>query len=233
MLQLTPQIIFAFENAIATLSKYLSIYVAVLNKYISVIGNLSTLKNERTMLIKHVKKLRFFNDCIVRFNVQEEAGKGNLDELVTTIGSFFIKYIEIMDLLNYYSTQTLQSEIKVKTMNPKLMISEEAINAAQDTYNHFVKFTQWMVESTGTDSTLLQMEVIQFNLKIAIEDQVDLEETENIFLQEILPVNNEHEYISYFNEWLNILQDKVAYLNQEFHFSSAQWQEVNNFTKKK
>lgn len=43
-------------------SFYISTYIQLLNKYINLIKRVSTLKNERNLMIKFVKKLRFFNN---------------------------------------------------------------------------------------------------------------------------------------------------------------------------
>ncbi|CCH59720.1 hypothetical protein TBLA_0B09050 [Henningerozyma blattae CBS 6284] len=222
---LTEDILQAYEKSTLTFSKYLSSYVTVLNKYISVLGKASTLKNERSTLIKYVKKLRFFNDCIVRFDIREESANRNIQHLITIIGSFFIKYLEIIDLLNYFFTQSLQNEILTKTLNSKLLLPPSAIKSIEDSHNHFVKFAQWIIESINFDSSLLQLEVIQFNLRIAIEDKVDLADTDNIFLQEVIAVESEDEYVKLILQWTDILGEKVSTLNAQFHGASNQWQE--------
>ncbi|KAH3899711.1 She2p SCDLUD_003996 [Saccharomycodes ludwigii] len=61
-LELTVELIDNLQEIINIHSSYLSDYINLLNRYINYLKKISSLKNERTTLIKYVKKLRYFNN---------------------------------------------------------------------------------------------------------------------------------------------------------------------------
>lgn len=234
MLELTPEVLGILKGHTTVFSKYLSCYIHTLNKFIGFLRKVSSLRFERTALIKYVKKLRFINDSLTAYNFDAEFSdpyNTHLDEAVKPLASFLLKSIELLDLLNYFLTQPLQKEIISKTLNNELTLSEECIVAVEDTYNHFVKFAQWMIESLQIENTFFQIEVVQFTRKCAIEDGIDLENTDNIFLQEVVPVADTEEYEVIAEEWAHILDDKTLNLEAKFNENVINWQ--NKFDKKK
>ncbi|GAV56304.1 hypothetical protein ZYGR_0BB00810 [Zygosaccharomyces rouxii] len=234
MLELTPEVLSILKEHTTVFSKYLSCYIHALNKFIGFLRKVSSLRFERTVLIKYVKKLRFINDSLTTYNFEAEfpdPSNTSLHEGVKPLASFFLKSIELLDLLNYFLTQPLQKEIISKTLNSDLNLSEECIVAIEDTYNHFVKFAQWMIESLQIENTFFQIEVVQFTRKCAIEDGVDLENTDNIFLQQVVPVADTEEYEVIAEEWAHILADKTVQLETKFNENVINWQ--NKFDKKK
>ena len=80
-IKVTPGTCELVEQILALLSRYLSSYIHVLNKFISHLRRVATLRFERTTLIKFVKKLRFYNDCVLSYNASEfiNEGKNELD----------------------------------------------------------------------------------------------------------------------------------------------------------
>lgn len=214
--------------------KYISSYVHFLNKFIGHLRRVATLRFERTTLIKYVKKLRFFHDAISAYEIYQEIkvdGQTPLVEAVMPMASFYLKVIEMLDILNFYLTQPLQKEILSKTLNYDLTLPEESIVAIEDTYNHLVKFTQWMVESLEVENPFFQIEVVQFARKCAIEDNVDLDSTNDIFLQEVAPVEDSKEYDALSKEWSLLLEEKVESLDIQFNHIVNDWSE--KFDKKK
>nr|AFV15311.1 TG-She2 [Cloning vector pRS416 pRS-TG-She2]AFV15320.1 TG-She2 [Cloning vector YCplac22 YCp-TG-She2] len=231
-IKVTPGTCELVEQILALLSRYLSSYIHVLNKFISHLRRVATLRFERTTLIKFVKKLRFYNDCVLSYNASEFINEGkneldpeadSFDKVILPIASMFVKCVETFDLLNYYLTQSLQKEILSKTLNEDLTLTAESILAIDDTYNHFVKFSQWMIESLRIGSNLLDLEVVQFAIKCADEDGTNIGETDNIFLQEILPVNSEEEFQTLSAAWHSILDGKLSALDEEFDVVATKW----------
>lgn len=234
MLDVTPEVIKIFKEHVAVFSKYLSCYIHALNKFIGFLRKVSSLRFERTVLIKYVKKLRFLNDSLTSYSFDSEfpnTSNTSLGEAVKPLAAFLLKGIELLDLLNYFLTQPLQKEIISKTLNSDLNLSEECIVTIEDTYNHFVKFAQWMIESLQIENSFYQIEVVQFTRKCAIEDGVDLENTDNIFLQQVVPVTDTEEYEVIAEEWAHILTDKTLQLEIKFNENVVNWQ--NKFEKKK
>nr|5M0I_A Chain A, SWI5-dependent HO expression protein 2 [Saccharomyces cerevisiae RM11-1a]5M0I_B Chain B, SWI5-dependent HO expression protein 2 [Saccharomyces cerevisiae RM11-1a]5M0I_C Chain C, SWI5-dependent HO expression protein 2 [Saccharomyces cerevisiae RM11-1a]5M0I_D Chain D, SWI5-dependent HO expression protein 2 [Saccharomyces cerevisiae RM11-1a] len=231
-IKVTPGTSELVEQILALLSRYLSSYIHVLNKFISHLRRVATLRFERTTLIKFVKKLRFYNDSVLSYNASEFINEGkneldpeadSFDKVILPIASMFVKSVETFDLLNYYLTQSLQKEILSKTLNEDLTLTAESILAIDDTYNHFVKFSQWMIESLRIGSNLLDLEVVQFAIKSADEDGTNIGETDNIFLQEILPVNSEEEFQTLSAAWHSILDGKLSALDEEFDVVATKW----------
>lgn len=215
-------------------SNYISNYVHFLNKFIGHLRRVASLRFERTTLIKFVKKLRFLNECLSSYNITGYLARfdeENYGVAVTPLASYYLKCIELFDMLDFYLTKPLQNEIISKTLNEDLCLSSECILAIDDTHNHFVKFTQWMIESLSIDDPLLQIEVVQFARKCAEADNVDLEETSNILLQEVEPVENAAEYEELSSKWASVLDLKLQALKENFDIEINAWQE--KFDKKK
>lgn len=231
-IRVSPGICEIVEQILDLLARYLSSYIHVLNKFISHLRRVATLRFERTTLIKFVKKLRFYNDCVLNYNASDFINEGKdesgsdsdpLDKVILPVASMFVKCVETFDLLNYYLTQSLQKEIISKTLNEDLTLTTESILAIDDSYNHFVKFSQWMIESLRIGSNLLDLEVVQFVIKCADEDGTNTGETDNIFLQEIVPVNSEDEFHSLAAAWHSILDGKLNNMDQEFDVVATKW----------
>ncbi|SCW00688.1 LAFE_0C09758g1_1 [Lachancea fermentati] len=217
----------SLQVAAQTYSNYISAYIDVLNKYIGHQRRVSTLRFERATLIKFVKKLRFFNEYLYTLDyVEIESGDKNLVRIVTSLASFFIRCLEMLDLLNYYLTQSLKNETISKTLNKDLTVSEDCIAYIEDTYRHFVKFTQWMVESLNLKSADLSVEIVQFARKCAKEDGLNTEDTEEILLQEINLVSDVDEYQELLDEWCRLLTEKYMTLNAAFENEATYWSEV-------
>lgn len=235
MLEASEDVLKILQQHIDVFSKYLSCYIHALNKFIGFLRKVSSLRFERTVLIKYVKKLRFINDSLTGYNFADEhvlvQQQGRLHDAVKPLASFLLKSIELLDLLNYFLTQPLQKEIISKTLNTDLNLSEECVVAIEVTYNHFVKFAQWMIESLQIESTFFQIEVVQFTKKCAIEDGVDMENTDNIFLQQVVPVVDTEEYEGIAEEWAHILAEKTLQLEESFNENVTNWQ--TKFEKKK
>lgn len=236
-LVVTDDLQFAFESIIEAFSKYLSLYIHVLNRFINHLRRVGSLKYERTNLIKFVKKLRHFNDTlqIIQNNIYEDAHVGDpLGKSVVYISTNFVKILEVIDLLNFIFTSSLQKEIVSKTLNFDLTLSEECISSIEDTYKVFVKYTQWMLESIGVEMPSTQLEVVSTALKYAAEDQENENfdgETDNIFVQEIMEVKDSIEYLSLTTDWDAILRTHMKRLETEFDNMADKWQE--KFGKKK
>ncbi|SMN18847.1 similar to Saccharomyces cerevisiae YKL130C SHE2 RNA-binding protein that binds specific mRNAs and interacts with She3p [Maudiozyma saulgeensis] len=233
--QVTDEIINSLGKILQVYSDYLSSHIHILNKFISHMRRVSTLRFERTTLIKYVKKLRFFNDVLIEYDLSQlpkyNDNIGGLREGIKPIGMYLEKILETLDLMNFYLTQSLQKEIISKTLNEDLTLTESSIIAIDDTYNHFVKYTQWMIESLGIKNELLQLEVIKFALKCAEEDGTDMEETENIFLHQVMPVNDEYEYASITDQWASVLEGKLDVLKKEYSMLAEKWHEKFGKTK--
>lgn len=228
----SPAIVNTLHEISNIISKYLSNYVHFLNKFIGHLRRVSSLRFERTTLIKYVKKLRFFNDVLNSYDIFEDLEEDTvLVEIIKPLASFYLKCMELLDVLNFYLTQPLQKEILSKTLNSDLNLPNECVFAIEDAYNHFIKFTQWMVESLMIDNPLLQIEVVQFTIKCAIEDNVDMDDTNDIFLQEVVPVVDAEEYDHLSKEWALLLYRKMATLEGDFNDVLANWQ--SKFEKKK
>ncbi|CAL9736790.1 SWI5-dependent HO expression protein 2 [Monosporozyma servazzii] len=236
-LVITEDIQFALESILNTFSQYLSSQIHVLNKFISHLRRVGALTYERTNLIKFVKKLRYFNDCLQysKSTIFQDSHVGDpLDAVVVPIANEFSKILEIIDLLKFIFTNSLQKEIISKTLNFDLTISEDCIEVIEDTYKIFVKYTQWMLESIDAQTNLTCLEVVSSALKFAAEDQEDTHnggETDNIFVQEIIQVENSLEYCTLTADWDKVLGAKLIELEIQFEIATANWQE--KFTKKK
>ena len=228
-LQVTDQIVGSLSEILKCFSEYLSNHIHILNKFISHMRRVSTLRFERTTLIKYVKKLRFFNDVLIEYDLNKmkayNSSNNSLCEAIKPVAMYLEKILEVLDLMNFYLTQSLQKEIISKTLNEDLTLTESSIMAIDDTYNHFVKYTQWMVESLGNTSDLLKLEVIKFALKCAEEDGTNLEETDNIFLQQVIKVEDEQEYGELTLQWAQILQGKLEVLKVEYSKLADKWHE--------
>lgn len=215
-------------------SSYISSYVHFLNKFIGHLRRVASLRFERTTLIKFVKKLRFLNESLTSYDVSSnmaQFNEKNFGVAVIPLASFYLKCIELFDMLDFYLTKPLQNEIVSKTLNKDLCLSEECIIAIDDTHNHFVKFTQWMVESLENADPLLQIEVVQFARKCAVADNVDIEETSDILLQEVEPVADAAEYEELSSKWASVLEAKLQALQVIFDDEMAAWHD--RFDRKK
>lgn len=236
-LVVTDDLQFAFESIIEAFSKYLSLYIHVLNRFINHLRRVGSLKYERTNLIKFVKKLRHFNDTLqmIQNNIYEDAHVSDpLEKSIVYMASNFVKLLEVIDLLNFIFTSSLQKEIISKTLNFDLTLCEECISSIEDTYKVFVKYTQWMVESIGVENPSIQLEVVSTALKYAAEDQENENydgETDNIFVQEIMEVEDSIEYLKLTHDWDIILRSHIKRLETEFDDAANKWQE--KFGKKK
>lgn len=206
-----------------THSNYISSYIDLLNKYIGYQRRVSTLRFERSTLIKYVKKLRFFNEYLFELELEKS---GSLRETIAPLASFLIRYLELVDILNYYLTQSLKNEIISKTLNERLVLSNECIALIDNTYRHFVKFTQWMVESLEMTQQDLQIEVVQFARRCATEDGINVEESDDILLQEVAVVSDEEEYQHLLEEWSHLLMEKYLILHKSYDDTVSHWHEV-------
>ncbi|SCV00454.1 LAMI_0G05160g1_1 [Lachancea mirantina] len=222
-LAISPEIAQLLTNAARRFSRYISLYVDVLNKYIGYQRRVSTLRFERATLIKYVKKLRFLNEHLIDVEFSEWIGN-DLASTAASLGTYLIRCLEILDLLNFYLTQSLRNETISKTLNENLVFSGECIVVMETTYQHYVKFTQWMLESLGLEDQDLTIEVIQFARKCAKEDEVDLEKTDDILLQEVDRVRDADEYHELLKEWDQVLLDRLQLLREDFDAESDRWQ---------
>ncbi|CUS20679.1 LAQU0S01e12156g1_1 [Lachancea quebecensis] len=217
----------SLQLAVQSYSNYLSSYIDALNKYISHQRRVSTLRFERATLIKYVKKLRFFNEELMNMDVaQQFRGENFLKTAVCSLASFFIRCLEVMDLLNYYLTQSLKNETISKTLNRDLVVSEGCVVFLESTYRHYVKFTQWMLEALDIHDATLTVEVLQFARKCAKEDGLDLEETDDILLQEVGVVSSASEYQELLDEWCLVLSEQYMSLTKAFEAETTHWSDI-------
>ncbi|AGO10205.1 AaceriAEL307Cp [[Ashbya] aceris (nom. inval.)] len=231
-LQITGKILQLTEEVIQEQANYISRYIDFLNKYINYQRKVSTLRFERATLIKYVKKLRFLNDFLYTYNADVNMITEPLQKLVRPLGSFFIRYLEIIDLLNYYLTQSLRNETISKTLNQDLVLSQECIAMADKTYRVYVKFVQWFIESSSSVTTGdLTMEIVQFTRKCAVEDGIDLGETDDVLLQEVQLVTSSEEFEDLLEKWQQVLHFQCADLDDTFNDNVKHWSEL--FDKKK
>ncbi|EDO14749.1 hypothetical protein Kpol_297p10 [Vanderwaltozyma polyspora DSM 70294] len=180
---LTKDIENALKELIPLFKKYISVNVQLLNDYILVLKRASCLKNERIALIKFVKKLRFFSQSLHRTMFFDDLHSRKDDSLlhcVGIIGAYFVKCLETLDLLYFFLTKPLQTEILSKTLNEKLILKDSTVVNLEDTFSYFVKFTQWLLESLGLNDPLYQIEIIHFSVKYAVEEGIDIDDTEDI-----------------------------------------------------
>lgn len=217
----------SLQSAAQSYSDYLCSYIDALNKYISHQRRVSTLRFERATLIKYVKKLRFFNEELARLDLIEYfSGQASLRTVISSLASFFIRCLEVVDLLNYYLTQALKNETISKTLNRDLVVSESCVVFIENTYRHFVKFTQWMLEAVDIRDPTLTVEVLEFAKKCAREDGLDTEDTDDILLQEVGIVSNVSEYQHLLDEWCLVLSEQLATLTKTLEIESTRWSDV-------
>ncbi|SCV01628.1 LAME_0G17480g1_1 [Lachancea meyersii CBS 8951] len=216
------------ENASNAFSEYLTAYIETLNKYIGHQRRVSTLRFERATLIKHVKKLRFFNEQLATGDLWQDNRyrNGNLGFVVSSLASFFIRCLEVVDLLNYYLTQALKNETISKTLNNDLVVSDLCIAVIENSYRHYVKYTQWMLEAINLHDPTLTIEVLQFARKCAKEDGLNVEETDDILLQEVDIVGDIHEYRYLLDEWCMVLSVQRQELTRVFELETERWSQV-------
>lgn len=227
-LVMTPDITEALYDIIDIFSTYISSYIHLLNKFISHLRRVGSMKYERTMLIKYVKKFRFFNDSLVAYKENMSVFNWEGDSLRISIAplmNMFVKVLEILDLLNFYFTQALQKELISKTLNFDLTLSDECKISIEDTYNHFAKYAQWSFGSLGTQLLLGQLEVINFALKCAEENEEDVAESDNIFLHDVELSTSEEDYAFVTKGWSNVLNNKIALLESQFSQMAIKWHE--------
>lgn len=240
-LVLTDEIKESLEQLVAVYSNYISRYVEFMNNLIGMQRRVSTLRFERMTLIKYVKKLRFMNDILHSWKVELSGSSSNdgmtLREAIDPLGSYLIKLFEVLDLLNFYITQPLRGETISKTLNEDLVLSEETIECINETYRVYVKGIQWLVESIGGPSEgedkkypHLVMELVEFARKCAIEDGVDMTNSEDILLQDVAVVDSGEEFHELLCDWTSILGEKGTELKELFNQDSTKWASV---TKKK
>lgn len=233
-LVMTPEITEALYEIIDIFSTYISSYIHLLNKFISHLRRVGSMKYERTMLIKYVKKFRFFNDSLVTYKENMSIFNWDGESLRISIAplmNMFVKILEVLDLLNFYFTQALQKEIVSKTLNFDLTLSDECKISIEDTYNHFAKYVQWSFGSLGTQLLLAQLEVINFAMKCAEENDEDAAESDNIFLHDVELSTSEEDYTFVTQGWSNVLNNKIALLESQFSQMAIKWHE--KFGKKK
>ncbi|SCU90040.1 LANO_0D07360g1_1 [Lachancea nothofagi CBS 11611] len=214
----------SLQKASEAYSAYLSSYVEALNKYIGHQRRISTLRFERATLIKYVKKLRFFNEELASLDLLHDPK--TLEFTVSSLASSFIRCLEVVDLLNYYLTQALKNETISKTLNYDLIVGESCVAFIDNTYRHFVKFTQWMLEALDIHDPTLTIEVLQFARKCAREDGLNIEDTEDILLQEVGIVDGIAEYQYLLDEWCTVLSEQVKFLNEAFEVETVRWSKV-------
>lgn len=158
--------------------------------------------------------------------VQQYRGGNLIKTAVCSLASFFIRCLEVMDLLNYYLTQSLKNETISKTLNRDLVVSEDCVVFLESTYRHYVKFTQWMLEALDIHDATLTVEVLQFARKCAKEDGLDLEETDDILLQEVGVVSSASEYQELLDEWCLVLSEQYMGLTKAFEAETTRWSEI-------
>lgn len=222
--ELTPEVEEGLNLVVQYHSCYISSYIEILNKIIGYQRKISTLRFERATLIKYVKKLRFLNDFYHNWETyKSELNNQSLFDRIRSLGSFAIRYLELLDILNYYVTQSLKNETISKTLNYDLILTDDTIANMDDTYRMFVKFTQWMVESLELNQSDLTLEIVQFTRKCAFEDGVDLEDTNDILLQEVALVADSQEYGSLLTDWSIILDENLRKLQTSFDIEVDRW----------
>lgn len=204
--------------------RFIDTYIGFFNKFIGFLRRQQCLRFERSNLIKYTKKMRFIANSLASFKIKLEENNlhnvNNINQTISLVGSQYLKYMEILDLLCYYLTQPLKNEIMSKLLNQNYILKQECINIFEDTNNHMLKFVQWFMESLNIDSAFYKDEVIQFSKKWAEEDGVDLESTANIFLQDIIEIEDENEYNELLLQWTDILEVKIAVLESNFDFAA-------------
>ncbi|AET40499.1 She2p Ecym_6105 [Eremothecium cymbalariae DBVPG len=231
-LQITETILELTEQVLQQQASYISRYIDFLNKYINYQRKVTTLRFERATLIKYVKKLRFLNDFLYNYKPDFSTIGNPLQNLVKPLGSFFIRYLEIIDLLNYYLTQSLRSETISKTLNQDLVLSPGSIAMVDKTYRVYVKFVQWFIESSSSVTTGdLTMEVVQFTRKCAMEDGIDLGETDDVLLQEVQLVTSSEEFEDLLDKWKQVLSFQCTDLDDTFNENVKHWSQL--FDKRK
>ncbi|KAL3229019.1 SWI5-dependent HO expression protein 2 [Nakaseomyces bracarensis] len=235
-IEATDGVVESMDKVAKIFSAYLSSYIHVLNKYINNLRRVTSLRNERAVMIKYVKKLRFYNDTLLSTDMRmlqaNYAGEApDLAGNIETFIGYLVKVVETIDLVNYFLTQPLQKEIIAKTLNVDLAFPGTVVPIMEDTYNYFVKFTQWSAESLSIDNPFLAIEVVEFTLRCAEEDQDGLGDTDNIFLQEIIPVQSSEEYEQVAAQWADVLAEKLDILNAEYELITDQWHKLYNKTK--
>lgn len=235
-IEATTGVVESMDKVAKIFSAYLSSYIHVLNKYINNLRRVTSLKNERSVMIKYVKKLRFYNDTLLSTDMRmlqaNYAGEApDLAENIETFIGYMVKVVETVDLLNYFLTQPMQKEVIAKTLNYDLGFPNEVVPVIEDTYNYFVKFTQWAAESLSIDNPFLAIEIVEFTLRCAEEDNEGFEDTDNIFLQEVIPVTSSEEYEQVASQWSDVLAEKLDALNIEFEKITDNWHKLYNKSK--
>ncbi|OBA28743.1 hypothetical protein HANVADRAFT_51208 [Hanseniaspora valbyensis NRRL Y-1626] len=256
-------------NSIAELllshSVYISTYIQLLNKYINLIKKVSSLKNERNLLIKFVKKLRFFNNyyyfkelIYVPENIEKSEYKilnqtfselsNNLQELQdekqllqqktfeqfhddgfkpnVSIGSILIrivtsntKLLELIEILNFIITNSLKNEIMSKTLNEKLLISDELNTTISHVYCIFIKFNQWIIEALKIDNSNgnLDIELLELVGKNDTNNNmhIKLSEDDELLLQEVDECVDISEFNTIIWQWCDVIRNLLKTFDNE------------------
>ncbi|KAL6926105.1 hypothetical protein ACO0SA_002429 [Hanseniaspora valbyensis] len=256
-------------NSIAELllshSVYISTYIQLLNKYINLIKKVSSLKNERNLLIKFVKKLRFFNNyyyfkelIYVPENIEKSEYKIlnqtfselsiNLQELQdekqllqqktieqfhdddfkpsVSIGSILTrivtsnsKLLELIEILNFIITNSLKNEIMSKTLNEKLLISDELNTTISHVYCIFIKFNQWMIEALKIDNSNgnLDIELLELVVKNDTNNNmhIKLSEDDELLLQEVDECVDISEFNTIIWQWCDVIRNLLKTFDNE------------------
>lgn len=247
-------------NAISELllshSVYISTYIQLLNKYINLIKRVSTLKNERNLLIKFVKKLRFFNNYYyfkeliyvpetvnkneykilesnfseISSNLQElQAEKDLLQKIAigvldkegfqsgASIGSILnriitsnCKLLEVIEILNFLLTNFLKNEIITKTLNDRLVLSEELNKTMSHVYCIFIKFNQWIIEALKLDNMNgnLDIELLELVIKNDANSNINIQLSEDdaLLLQEVDECVDISEFSTIVWQWCDVIR---------------------------
>lgn len=256
-------------NAISELllshSVYISTYIQLLNKYINLIKRVSTLKNERNLLIKFVKKLRFFNNYYyfkeliyvpetinknefkilestfseVSSNLQELQAEKDLiqkiaiealDEegfqsgasvgsILTRIVTSNCKLLEVIEILNFLLTNFLKNEINSKTLNEKLVLSEEINKTMSHVYCIFIKFNQWIIEALKLDNINgnLDIELLEMVIKNDVNSNINIQLSEDdaLLLQEVDECVDVSEFSTIVWQWCDVIRSLLKNFDEE------------------
>ncbi|AMD21797.1 HFL059Cp [Eremothecium sinecaudum] len=213
---ITEKILGLTKDVVSKHDAYLDCYIRLLNGYINTQRKAKTLVNERTCLIKYVKKLRFLERYLSSYEPDNSLIGDQLQRLVAQLASFFIRYLEIIDLLNYYLSQALKKEIIAKTLNTDLVLDSTCITIMDKTFLLYVKFVQWFVESCSpVVENDLTIEIIQFTKMCAL-DEPDEQDSDNILLQEVEFVTSSEEFEKHLVKWCDLLDQQCKEVRAAF-----------------
>ncbi|XBW37231.1 hypothetical protein QEN19_002814 [Hanseniaspora menglaensis] len=171
-------------------SVYISTYIQLLNKYINLIKKASSLKNERNLLIKFVKKLRFFNNYYYfkeLIYVPE-----NLDHSV-------FKILQTSFIESSSNLQELQSE---KDLLQQITIE----NFQNENFKSKVTLETILTRVVLSNNKLLEViEILNFVITNTLKNEV-MSKTlnENLTISDNLNKTMSHVYCIFvkFNQWI-------------------------------